>query len=76
MNPILLGLIGKIVESAQTQQKKLAVSKTKVLTHTAGANAVVALLPAAVEGDALAIGQLVLAIVTWIGALCARGTKA
>jgi len=48
------------------------ISKTKLGANLAGGAAVWAMLPGALEGDALAIGQLVLWLIGWATTLYGR----
>ena len=68
---ILTSLIGAVTEEGV---KRL--SKTKVAANIGGLNGVLVLLPGVIAKDPMAIGQLVVLLVTWAMTIWGRGNKA
>jgi hypothetical protein len=70
-----MGTVLTTVLGAVTQEGVKRLSKTKLAVNTGGLNAIAFMLPAALNGDPTAIGQIVIAVVTCALALWGRGTK-
>ena len=66
---ILTSVLGKVAADGA-----MKLSTTKAAATVGGLNVIAALLPGVAQKDPQAIGQLVIAIVAWVGVLWGRGT--
>ena len=67
---IMTAVLGAVTDAGVTRM-----SKTKFIASLGGLNGFYVLLPGVLAKDPLAIGQMVVLLLTWAGTLWARGTK-